>query len=118
MDRVLLSDLSVRQRSRREKAEGRQYLTPSGEKALADYLLRMSNNGFPIPVKFLHSLAVIIKRQCSSIFQIPAPDDMIRLPGKNWAQGFYKRHQGLKTRKVKALDWGRHDNSIYDKVTH
>ena len=101
----------------REKAEGQQYLTPSEEKALASYLLRMSNNGFPIPVKFLRSLALIIACQRSSSLQAPSANKMIRPPGKNWAQGFYKRHPELKSRRVKPLDWNRHDNNIFDKVT-
>ncbi|OCK80541.1 hypothetical protein K432DRAFT_250013, partial [Lepidopterella palustris CBS 459.81] len=36
-----------------QKAQRQQYLTPSEEKALANYLPRISNNGFPIPVEFL-----------------------------------------------------------------
>jgi hypothetical protein len=78
----------------------------------------MSNNGFPIPVKFLRSLAVIIVRQRSSAFQISASDETIRPPGKNWPQGFYKCHPMLKVRRVKALDRNRHNKHIYDKVTY
>jgi hypothetical protein len=64
--------------SRKEKAKGQQYLTPSEEKALVDCLLRMSNNGFPIPVKFLCSSALIIVRQRSSVFQALATNGTIR----------------------------------------
>jgi hypothetical protein len=39
--------------SRQEKAKRQQYLTPSEEKALVEYLLRMSNSGFPVPIKYL-----------------------------------------------------------------
>jgi hypothetical protein len=46
--------------------------------------------------------------------QISAVHDGIRPPGKNWSQDFRKRHPGLKARKVRPLDWARHD--IYDKV--
>ena len=105
-------------RPRREKATSQQYLTPSEEKAVVDYLLRMSNNGFPILVKFLRSMALIIVRRRSFTFQVLATDETIRPPGKNWAQGFYKRHPELKARRVKALYWNQHDKSIYDKVTH
>jgi len=94
-----------RRRSRREKAEGQQYLTPSEEKALVHYLLRISNNGFPIPVKFLRSLALIIARQRSSAFQVPPADETVRPPGKNWAEASNKRHPILKARRVKTLDW-------------
>lgn len=74
----------------------------------------MYERGFPIPVKFLGTIAHFIKRQRSSIFQTLAADDGIRPPCKNWPQGFYKRHLELQARKVRPLDWARHD--IYDKV--
>jgi hypothetical protein len=61
-----------------------------------------------------NTLAHVVKRQRSSAFQVPAAADGIRPPGKNWPQGFYKRHPELKARKVRPLDWARHD--IYDKV--
>jgi hypothetical protein len=41
---------------------------------------------------------------------------MFESPGKNWPQGFYKRHPELKARRVMALDWARHDHNIYDKL--
>jgi hypothetical protein len=78
----------------------------------------MSKNGFPIPVKYLPSLAFIIARQRSSVFQAPASDVTIKPPGKNWPQAFHKRHPELKAKRVKALDWNRHDNNIYDKTVH
>jgi hypothetical protein len=78
----------------------------------------MSRNGYPIPVKFLYSLAQVIARQRSSAFHIPLTDDAVKPPGKNWPQGFYRRHPELKSRRVKALDWSRHDYNIYNKVAH
>jgi hypothetical protein len=72
--------------------------------------------GIPIPVKFLRSLAHVIVRQRSSTFHIPPTDHGVKPPGKNWPQGFYKRHPDLKARRVKALDWSRYDHSIYGKV--
>ena len=44
-----------------EKAKGQQYLTPSEEKALVEYLLRMSNNGFPLPIKYLRSCRSVVR---------------------------------------------------------
>jgi hypothetical protein len=64
----------------------------------------MDERGYPLPVNFLGSIAHVIKRQRSSAFQIPVTDDGIRPPGKNWPQGFYKRHSELKARKVRPLD--------------
>jgi hypothetical protein len=97
--------------SKEEKAQRQQYLTPLEEKALVKYLLRMSSNGYPVPIKYLCSLAFLIARQRSS------SSDVIKPPGRNWPQAFHKRHPQLKSKKVKALDWNRHDSNIYDKVT-
>src|SRR5438876_1046977 len=71
--------------SKEEKAKRQQYLTPSEEKALVGYLLRMSRNGFPVPVKHLRPLAFTIVRQRSSVFQVPSADDdeAMKPPGKN-----------------------------------
>jgi DDE superfamily endonuclease len=104
--------------SRLDKAAKQQYLTPAEENAPLDYVLRMSERGYPLLVKFLRSLALVIARQRSSVFRTTAVDNGIRPPGKNWPQGFYKRHPELKARRVKALDWARHDHNIHDKVMH
>lgn len=101
---------------RQDKAAKQQYLTIYEKKALVEYILRISDNGYPLPVKFLCSLALIIACQRHSAFQISLADDDIRPPGKNWPQGFYARHPELKARRVKALDWTRHDHNIYNKV--
>jgi hypothetical protein len=74
----------------------------------------MDERGHPLPVKFLGSIAHVIKRQRSSAFQTLADDDGIRPPGKNWPQGLRKRHSELMARRVRPLDWARHD--VYDKV--
>jgi hypothetical protein len=73
---------------KREVAAQKQYLTPSEEEALANYVLRMAEQGYPAPVKLLRYLAWVIARRRSSTFQIPANDDGVRPPGKNWPQGF------------------------------
>jgi hypothetical protein len=100
-----------------QKGAKQQYLTIQEEKALVNYVLRMSRNGYPLPVKFVRTLALVIVRQRVSIFQTPTTeDDDIRPPGKNWPQAFYKRHPELKAMRIKALDWDRHDHHIYEKV--
>jgi hypothetical protein len=58
-----------------QKAAKQQYFRLQEEKALVTYFLRMAQNGFSLPVKFLRDLAVIIVLQCTFIFQIPATDD-------------------------------------------
>jgi hypothetical protein len=39
-------------------------------------------------------------------------------PGRNWAREFEKRNPILKARRVRALDWERHPNNIYEKIIH
>jgi hypothetical protein len=46
-----------------DKAANQQHLTPQEEQALVAYVLRLSDNGYPFPVKFLGSLALVIVRQ-------------------------------------------------------
>ncbi|KAK7190988.1 transposase [Paraphaeosphaeria sporulosa] len=41
----------------------------------------------------------------------------LKPPGSNWPKAFEKRHVELRARRVKAMDWKRHDDHIYDKVT-
>ncbi|KAJ5904761.1 uncharacterized protein N7473_001677 [Penicillium subrubescens] len=101
-----------------DKAANQQYLTPQEEQALVEYVLRLANNGYPLPVKFLRSLALVIARQRSSTFQIIDPSLEIRPPGKNWPQGFYLRHPQLKARRLRAIDWKRDDRQIEEKVQH
>ena len=74
--------------SKEEQDKRQQYLTPSEEKALVEYLLRMARNGFPVPVKHLRQLAFTIVRQRSSVFQAPSEDEAVKPPGKNWPQAF------------------------------
>lgn len=111
---VPLSTLFYRahgRRSREEKAEGQQYLTPSEEKALEKYLKLMADLGNPVRIKYLPALAFSIARQRST-------NKAIKPPGKNWPRGFQRRHPALKSRRVKAMAWERHENNIYDKIIH
>ncbi|KAJ5150803.1 uncharacterized protein N7482_010055 [Penicillium canariense] len=73
-----------------DKAANQQYLTQREEQALVEYVLRLADNGYLLPVKFLRSVALIVVRRRSSNFQITDPGLEIRPPGKNWPQGFYR----------------------------
>src|ERR1700722_526556 len=64
-----------------------------------------------LSIEFLPSLAFRIARRRTST------DRAIKPPNKNWAQAFERRHPELKPRRVKAMDWNRHDKNIYDKIT-
>jgi hypothetical protein len=99
-------------RSKEQKAQSQQYLTPSEEKALEKFLKLMSDLGNPVRIKVLPSLAFRIARQRSMT------NKAIKPPGKNWAQGLEKRHPALKSRRVRAIDWKRHETNIYNKITH
>jgi hypothetical protein len=102
--------------SKKDKSANQQYLTPCEEKSLVEYILQSARNGYTISVKSLRLLAQAIRRQRSSHSQDLATDDTIKPPGKNWPQGFYKRHPELRAKRVKALDWDRHDRNIRDKI--
>jgi hypothetical protein len=92
------------------KAQGQQYLTPDEEKAMVKFLLLMSSFGHPIRIKYIPSLAFSIARRRSTTAIKP-----IKPPGKNWARAFERRHKELKARKVRAIDWKRHENNIYSR---
>jgi hypothetical protein len=90
--------------SRRDKAANQQYLTPCEENVLLEYVLRMSECGYPLPVKFLRSLALVIARQRSPLSKsLPPP-----MVSDRQARTGYNRHAAFKARRVKALDWTRH----------
>jgi len=112
---VALSTLHHRARGRRsneQKAQGQQYLTPSEEKAVVKFLLHMSDLAQPVRIKYIPSLAFSVTSQRS------ATDRPLKPPGRNWARFSERRHPVLKARRVRALDWNRHPNNIYDKITH
>lgn len=66
----------------------------------------------PVRIKFVPSLAFSITHQR------PPTDRPLKPPGRNWAKAFEKRHTVLQTRRVRALDWNRHEKNTYKKITH
>jgi len=50
-------------RSKQAKAQAQQYLSPSEEKALVDFLVRMGACGSPVRIKYIPSLAFCIARR-------------------------------------------------------
>ena len=74
--------------SRRRKAVKQKLLTPPEEKALAEYVLRMPQNGYPLPVKLLPSFATVILQRRSSDSKGPNVRHTARRPGINWARAF------------------------------
>lgn len=94
--------------SARQKAQRQQYLTTEEEKALVTFLLSMSNLGHPVRIKYIPSLAFSLARKRSTTID--------KLLGKNWARAFEKRHPELKARRLRSIDWKRHENNIYVKI--
>ena len=47
-----------------------------------------------------------------------AMDKPIKPPGKNWARSFEIRQPQLKARRVRSIDWKRHEKNTYVKITH
>jgi hypothetical protein len=95
--------------SKEEKAQGQQYLIPSEEKVLEKYLKLMADLGNPVRINCLPALTFSIARQRST-------NKAAKPLGKNWPRGFQKRHPALKSRRVRAMAWERHENNIYDKM--
>ena len=97
--------------SREEKAQCQQYLTVEEEKALVTFLLMKSSLGQPVRIKYIPSLAFSLANRRST------PNKPIKPPGKNWARAFEKRQPAVKARRVRSIDWNRHENFIYNKIT-
>ena len=74
------------------------------------FLLLMSNLGYPVRMKYIPSPAFSLARQRSMTMDKP--------PGKNWARAFEKRHPELKARRVRLIDWKRHENNTYVKIIY
>ena len=99
-------------RSIEEKAESQRYLTPFEEKAVVDFILQMAELGTPVRIKYIPSIAF------SSTRHRPLPDRPLKPPGKNWVKALEKRRPELVARRVKAMDWNRHDKNTYQKIEH
>src|SRR5271169_4404940 len=60
-------------RSIEEKAQSQQYLTPSEDKAVVEFLLQMSNLGQPVRVNYIPSIAFSATRQRPTPDRPPKP---------------------------------------------
>lgn len=100
------------QQSFEAKAQSQQYLTPFEEKAMVDFIVQMSALGTPVRIKYIPSIALSVARGRSE------PNRPLKPPGKNWAKSLENRHPELKAKKVKALDWDRHEKNIFPKIAY
>jgi hypothetical protein len=63
-------------------------------------------------MKFIPSIAFSVTRHQ------PTTDRPLKPLGRNWAKALEKRHLVLIARRVKALDWNRHEKNTYGKIIH
>jgi hypothetical protein len=84
---------------------------PKGRETLVAFLLLISNLRQPVRIKYIPSLAFSLARRRSTM------DKPIKPPGKNWARSFEIRQPQLKARRVRSIDWKRHEKNIYVKIT-
>ncbi|KAK7177908.1 transposase [Paraphaeosphaeria sporulosa] len=98
--------------SMKKKAQSQQYLHPWEEDALVKFLLQMSDLGQPVRIKFIPYLAFCIARQR------PNEDRPSKPPSKNWPRAYEERHPQTQARRVRALDWDRHEKNTYWKMVH
>lgn len=109
------STLHHRARGRRsiqEKAQSQQYLTPLEEDVVVKFLLQNSDLGQPVRIKYIPFIAFRVTHQR------PKKDRPLKPPGKNWTKGFENRHPEVHARRVKALEWNRHERHTYGKITY
>lgn len=112
---VARSTLHARARGRpslEAKAQSQQYLTPFEEKAMVNFIIQLSDLGTPVRIKYVPSIAFSVARGR------PEGKRPLKPPGKNWAKSLENRHSELKAKKVKALDWDRHEKHIFPKIEH
>ena len=81
-----------------------------------EYMLRMSSSGYPSQVKHPRQLASVLFSRRTKSRDAPGARVTHTLPGKNWPQAFHKRHTELTSRRLKAIDWKRHEQNIYHKI--
>ena len=74
----------------------------------------MSDLGQPVRIKYVPSLAFSVARQRSTSIA----SAITKPPNKNWPRAFERRNAELKARRMQAMDWKRHENNIYNKITH
>jgi hypothetical protein len=75
-----------------------QYLKLYKEEVIVKYLLKMSDLGYPIRMKFIPSLAYSVTHYR------PTTERPLKAPRYNWAKALEKRYPILLARRVKALD--------------
>lgn len=97
-------------RSLKEKATSQQYFTSYEKRAFVQFLLQRSDFEQPIQIIFIPSLAFSLSQQR------PLSNKPLNPPDRNWAKALERRYSILQARRVRPLDWNRHEKNIYYKV--
>lgn len=90
-------------RSIESKAISQHYLAPYEEKAVVEFILQMAGLGTPVRMKYTPAIAFSATRHRSE------GDRPSKPPGPNWAKALENRNPELRAKRVKALDWNRHE---------
>ena len=77
---------------------------------MVDFILQMSALDTPLCIKYIPPIAFTVARGR------PERNRPVKPPGKNWAKALEKRHPELKAKRVKALDWDRHEKNTFSKI--
>lgn len=119
---VTKSSLSRRNlgcQSQREAAYDRQSLTYEEEEIIATCLLSIAQSGYRFPGDFIRKIAHHVKRQRNSVepvHQYQPEDDGVKMPGRNWPTGFYKRHPTLNNALKTLKNTKKYDQHIFDNI--
>jgi hypothetical protein len=77
-----------------------------------DFILQTAELGTPMRIRYIPSIAF------SSTRHRPLPDRPLKPPGKDCVKALERRRPELVARRVKAMDWNRHDKNTYDKIEY
>ena len=99
-------------RSMKKKIQNQQYFISWKKNVFIKYLLQMFDFEQLIQIKFIFVL--IFKIICHRLII----DKFFKFFDRNWTKILKKRHSKFITRKIKTLNWNRHEKNIYEKITH
>lgn len=100
------------QRSLKQKIKSQQCLISWEENALIKFLLQMLDFEQFVRIKFISSLTFNITHQRFLW------DKSHKSSNKNWAKILKKRHSILQARRIKSLNWNRHEKNTDNKITY
>jgi hypothetical protein len=103
--------------ARKQTDEDKLYITPKEQQILSADISRILDTGSAVKSEEVRNLAFKIK--CLRLEALGQHESIQRIepPGKNWHDGFFKRHkQELRVEKIKGLGWQRQSLLLGDNV--